>query len=115
MSAPKDIHNSEPRVAPRTAPPAPTSAAGPSGGPAGAPATKQGRAVSVGQVLAGILLVAVIIFIAENNDDVRIRIIAGPKVTMPMWMALFAAALVGALIAALMRYRRTHRTKNRRV
>jgi uncharacterized integral membrane protein len=82
--------------------------------PSSAPATSR-RSISVGQILAGILFVLVVIFIVENTDDVKIRLIAGPKVTAPVFVALLIAAVVGALISALLRVRRKHtaRTKAR--
>ena len=96
-------------------PPSRQSPASPSTPPAGQPAAPaketKGRNLSVGQILAGILLVLVFVFIVENSDQVKIRIIAGPKVQMPVYLALMAAAVVGALIAALMRYRRHHRNR----
>ncbi len=74
---------------------------------------KPGRAFSTGQVLGGILLVLVVIFIVENTESVEIRFIAGPKISMPVYVALLVAAVVGALIAALLRYRR-HRHRSPR-
>ena len=67
---------------------------------------KSKRSVSAGQILAAILFVLVVVFFAENTDDVRIRLIAGPKITAPIWVALVIAAVVGALIAGLLRFRR---------
>lgn len=64
------------------------------------------RAVSVGQILGGILFILLIIFIVENNHNVAIRIIAGPEVHPPVWVAIVIAAVLGALIAGLLRYRR---------
>lgn len=61
---------------------------------------------SAGQILGGILLILLIIFIAENSTNVPIRIIAGPIVHPPLWVAIVIAAVLGALIAALLRYRR---------
>ncbi len=78
--------------------------------PAGAPA-KQKRSITPGQVLAGILFVLMVIFIVENTENVKIRIIAGPKVNAPVFVALLIAAVVGALISALLRYRRQRRSK----
>jgi len=69
------------------------------------------RAVSAGQILAGILFVLVVIFIAENSNDVAVRIIAGPKVKAPVFVWLLIAAVVGALTAALLRVRRKHNAK----
>lgn len=63
-------------------------------------------AFSVGQILGAILFILLIIFIVENNNSVPIRIIAGPVVHPPLWVAIVIAAVLGALIAALLRYRR---------
>ena len=61
---------------------------------------------SVGQILGAILFVLLIIFIVENSNNVEVRIIAGPKVHPPLWVAILIAAVLGALIAELLRYRR---------
>lgn len=76
---------------------------------ASTPASKQ-RNVSVGQILAAILLILVVVFIIENTDKVKIRIIAGPKVEAPVYVVILVAAVLGALIAALLRYRRRRHT-----
>ena len=74
---------------------------------------KQKRSFSIGQFLAGALFVLVVIFIVENTSKVEIRIIAGPKVSLPVWVALLAAAIVGALISMLLRWRRKHKNQTR--
>ena len=86
--------------------PAPREGAGPT------PAAKEKRSFSVGQFLAGALFVLVVIFIVENTAKVHIRIIAGPKVSLPVWVALLAAAVVGGLISTLLRWRRQHHNKS---
>lgn len=70
---------------------------------------KKGSNISVGQILAGVLLVLVVVFIVENTRSVPIRFIAGPEVNVPVYLALLIAAVVGALIASLMRYRRNRK------
>lgn len=75
--------------------------------PAGRPAQRN-RSFSTGQFLAGILFVLTVIFIVENTDNVKIRIIAGPKVNAPIFVALLIAAIAGALISELLRLRRKH-------
>jgi uncharacterized integral membrane protein len=111
----------------------------PSGGPAsgssypaGAPGTGQSAAgdrppeeqraarepkfaFSLGQVLGAILFILLIVFIVENNKSVPIRIIAGPVVHPPLWVAIIIAAVLGALIAALLRYRRRVSTRRRAI
>lgn len=72
---------------------------------------KTGRGVSVGQILAGILLVVVVVFVVENTDKVSVRLIF-PKVEVPLAVALLIAAVLGALISALLRLRRKHHSKN---
>lgn len=76
------------------------------------PAEKE-RHVSVGQVLAGILLVVVVIFVAENTRKVTVRLII-PQVTTRLFVPILIAAVLGALIAALMRYRRQRRSRRNR-
>ena len=73
-------------------------------GPGPAPARKK-RPVSVGQILGGLLFVLVIIFIIENSRKVKIRLII-PEVTAPLYIAILIAAVLGALITWLLRYRR---------
>jgi uncharacterized integral membrane protein len=70
----------------------------------GSPAPK--RSVSVGQILGAILFILLIIFIVENSHNVAIRIIAGPELHPPVWVVIVISAVVGAAIAALLRYRR---------
>ena len=53
----------------------------------------------------------VVIFIVENTDNVKIRIIAGPKVNAPVFVALLIAAVAGALISELLRFRRKHKRR----
>ena len=57
------------------------------------------------QILAGILFVVVIVFIVENTRKVKVRLI-GPEVNAPLYVVILIAAVLGALIAALMRHRR---------
>ena len=74
------------------------------GGPAAGSAGKK-RAVSVGQLLGGLLFVLVIIFIIENSRKVKIRLII-PQVEAPLYVAILIAAVLGSLITWLLRYRR---------
>lgn len=71
------------------------------------------RKVSVGQVLAGLLLVLVVVFIVENSRQVTVRLII-PEVKAPLYVPILIAAVLGGLIAALLRYRRTRKTNKRR-
>ena len=60
-------------------------------------------------ILALILAVLVVIFVAENTRRVRIRFIAGPEVKAPVWLALLIAAVVGALAGLLLQHLRNRR------
>jgi uncharacterized integral membrane protein len=73
--------------------------------PAGGPPADKKRPVSVGQILGGLLFVLVIIFIVENSRSVKIRLIV-PEVKAPLYIAILIAAVLGALITWLLRYRR---------
>jgi uncharacterized integral membrane protein len=69
--------------------------------------------LSVGQILGGVLLVLVVVFILENTRKAQVRLI-GPQYTMPVALPIVIAAVLGALIAWLLRYRRQrhHPSKN---
>ncbi|MFJ8822927.1 LapA family protein [Streptomyces sp. NPDC102467] len=43
-----------------------------------------------------VLVVLVVVFIFENTRRVKIRLLV-PEVTMPLWMALAAMAVIGAV------------------
>lgn len=74
--------------------------------PAGADTRK--RNLSLGQILAGLLFVIVIVFIIENSRQVRVRLIF-PEVQAPLYVPILIAAVLGGLIGALLRYRRQRR------
>jgi len=74
-------------------------------GAADRPASGAKRSVSVGQILGGLLFVLTIVFIVENSRSVKIRLIV-PEVKAPLYVAILIAAVLGALIASLLRYRR---------
>jgi uncharacterized integral membrane protein len=63
------------------------------------------RAVSTGQILGGILLVVVVVFVLENTRSVKVRLLI-PEVTTPVAVPIVIAAVLGALVAWLLRYRR---------
>jgi uncharacterized integral membrane protein len=67
--------------------------------------TGRKRAVSAGQILGGLLFVLTIVFIIENSRSVKIRLIF-PEIKAPLYVAILIAAVLGALIASLLRYRR---------
>ncbi|SEE74182.1 Protein of unknown function [Streptomyces sp. 3213] len=52
-----------------------------------------------------LLAVLALVFIFENTRDTRIRLLI-PEVTMPLWMALLATAVIGALCGAYFMRRR---------
>ncbi|WP_427918866.1 DUF1049 domain-containing protein [Streptomyces sp. cg40] len=52
-----------------------------------------------------LLAVLALIFIFENTHDTKIRLLI-PEVTMPLWMALLATAVIGALCGAYFMRRR---------
>ncbi|MBD0841642.1 MULTISPECIES: LapA family protein [unclassified Streptomyces] len=77
------------------------------------PKTSESRGKAGGRTSAftpariGVLLLAVLalIFIFENTRDTKIRLLI-PEVTLPLWMALLATALVGAVCGAYFMKRR---------
>ena len=77
----------------------------PAPGPEGEPPQGPKRSVSTGQILGGVLLVLVVIFILENSREVKVRLII-PEVKAPLYVTILIAAVLGALIAWLLRYRR---------
>jgi uncharacterized integral membrane protein len=74
-------------------------------GPGVPPESRPKRSISTGQILGAVLFVVVIVFIIENSRQVKIRLI-GPEVKAPLYVAILIAAVLGALITALLRYRR---------
>ncbi|GAB7105597.1 hypothetical protein JCM4814A_39110 [Streptomyces phaeofaciens JCM 4814] len=61
--------------------------------------------VTPARVTVLVLAVLTLIFIFQNTDDTEIRLLI-PEVTMPLWAALLATALVGALCGAYFMRRR---------
>jgi uncharacterized integral membrane protein len=57
--------------------------------------------------------VLVVVFIFENTHTTKVRLIF-PQYTMPVALPIVIAAVLGALIAWLLRYRRHRRHPNRR-
>jgi uncharacterized integral membrane protein len=70
------------------------------------------RSVSTGQILGGILLVVVVVFVLENTRSVKVRLLI-PEVTTPVAVPIVIAAVLGALVAWLLRYRRRRRHPTR--
>ncbi len=76
------------------------SGGGTSGGRAGAR-----DLVTPGRVAVVALGLLALIFIFENTRATKIRLLI-PEVTMPLWMALLATAVIGALCGAYFMNRR---------
>jgi uncharacterized integral membrane protein len=77
------------------------------------PAADRGREpsrVSSGQLLGGLFFVIVVVFILENTRSVRVRLLI-PEVKTSLALALLIAAVLGALVSWLLRYRRQQRRK----
>ena len=59
----------------------------------------RGAALTPGRIAVLVLAVLALIFIFENTRATRIRLLI-PEVTMPLWMALLATGVIGALCGA---------------
>ncbi|MET9891066.1 DUF1049 domain-containing protein [Streptomyces sp. NPDC006465] len=57
------------------------------------------------RVTVALLAVLALIFVFENTRSTKIRLLV-PEVTMPLWMALLATGLIGALCGAYAMRRR---------
>ncbi|MCX5007347.1 DUF1049 domain-containing protein [Streptomyces sp. NBC_00638] len=57
------------------------------------------------RVTVALLAVLALIFVFENTRNTKIRLLV-PEVTMPLWMALLATGLIGALCGAYAMRRR---------
>ncbi|MFJ8781065.1 LapA family protein [Streptomyces sp. NPDC102476] len=70
--------------------------------------TTKGRSGAMTPARAVVLLLAVLAltFIFENTRATRIRLLV-PEVTMPLWTALLATGLIGALCGAYFVKRRS--------
>ena len=68
--------------------------------------------MSFGQILGGLLFVVTVIFILENTRTVPVRLII-PQVHTSLAVAIVLAAVLGALVSWLLRYRRRHRHPRR--
>ncbi|MEW2044715.1 DUF1049 domain-containing protein [Streptomyces sp. NPDC005476] len=66
----------------------------------------RGGALTPGRIVVLTLAVLALIFIFENTRATKIRLLV-PEVTMPLWMALLATAIIGALCGAYARRRRS--------
>ncbi|MCX5267799.1 LapA family protein [Streptomyces sp. NBC_00199] len=65
-------------------------------------------AMTPGRIAVLVLAVLALVFIFENTQATEIRLLV-PVVTMPLWAALLATAVVGALCGSYFAYSRTRR------
>ncbi len=61
--------------------------------------------VTPGRVIVAVIAVLTLVFIFENTRSTRIRLLI-PEVTMPLWTALLATGVLGALCGAYFMGRR---------
>jgi uncharacterized integral membrane protein len=64
-----------------------------------------GGALTPARVTVVVLVVLALIFIFENTRETEIRLLV-PLVTMPLWLALLAMGVIGALFGAFFMRRR---------
>ncbi|MFF5183327.1 LapA family protein [Streptomyces sp. NPDC000345] len=57
------------------------------------------EAMTPGRIVVLVLAALALVFIFENTQDTEIRLLI-PVVTMPLWAALLATGLIGALCGA---------------
>ncbi|MCX4766189.1 LapA family protein [Streptomyces sp. NBC_01275] len=68
----------------------------------------RGGAMTPARIAVLVLAVLALIFIFENTRTTKIRLLV-PEVTMPLWVALLATAIIGALCGAYVTYLRKRR------
>lgn len=61
-----------------------------------------------GRIAVLVLAVLALVFIFENTQETEIRLLV-PVVTMPLWTALLATGVIGALCGSYFAYTRTRR------
>ncbi|MCX4996874.1 LapA family protein [Streptomyces longwoodensis] len=66
------------------------------------------RALSPARIAVLVLAVLGLVFIFENTADTEIRLLV-PVVTMPLWVALLATGLIGALCGSYLTLARRRR------
>ncbi|MEV7277374.1 DUF1049 domain-containing protein [Streptomyces sp. NPDC093111] len=59
-------------------------------------AARSGGVLTPGRIAIGVVLVLLLVFIFENTRQVRIRLLI-PEVSMPLYLALLATTLLGAV------------------
>ncbi|MEI5097631.1 LapA family protein [Streptomyces sp. PmtG] len=58
-----------------------------------------GELMTPGRITVAVIALLTLIFIFENTRSTKIRLLI-PEVTMPLWMALFGTAVIGAVCGA---------------
>jgi uncharacterized integral membrane protein len=75
------------------------------------PSTSHQAKLGAGDILrilpAAILVVLLVIFAAVNTDQTKVNLLFATK-TLPLWIVLLVTAVVGAIIAALVKFKRNH-------
>lgn len=73
------------------------------------------RRLGGGAIATGIGLAALVVFMLQNTDDVRINVLAW-DVTWPVWLVILVSAILGAVIwigAGVLRRHRRRRERRR--
>ncbi|SEQ11906.1 Protein of unknown function [Streptomyces sp. yr375] len=65
-------------------------------------------ALTPGRIAVLVLAVLALIFVFQNTRATKIRLLI-PEVTVPLWTALLAMGIIGALCGAYFAYSRTRR------
>lgn len=76
----------------------------------GSAGTRPARRFSLGQLLGGLLFVLTLVFVFENTKSVKVRLLI-PQVSAPLALPIVIAAVLGAAVAWLLRYRRRRHTR----
>lgn len=58
--------------------------------------SRAGGVLTPGRIAIGVVAILLLVFIFENTKEVRIRLLI-PEVTMPLYVALLATTLLGAI------------------
>lgn len=74
----------------------------------GEPAPARKSAIGPHQIIAAVLVVIFIVFLAKNTEKITVDVIFR-NFRAPVWLELVAAAIVGSLITLLLLFRRSYR------
>jgi len=74
---------------------------------------RKGPRLSLGAVASGIGLVALVVFMAQNTDDVRVSFLAW-DFSWPLWLVILVSAAVGAVVWIGAGILRRHRRRKER-